>query len=113
MSLRSANFASLPVLTQDSQGPQTVAPDQALTAAQILCIGQVLVAEESASKNWYKTGKTDIPVFSSARDRPVKPLSEYSSVIANMKSNSQILLYVKPESVMAAKQIIGKLTEKP
>src|SRR5450631_2673451 len=42
MSLRSANFASLPVLTQDSQGPQTVASDQALTAAQILCISQVL-----------------------------------------------------------------------
>jgi len=31
MSLRSANFASPPVLTQDSQGPQTVAPDPALT----------------------------------------------------------------------------------
>jgi len=42
MSLRSANSASLPVLTQDSQGPQTVAPDHALTAAQILCIGQVI-----------------------------------------------------------------------
>jgi len=69
----------------------------------------MLVAEEPASKNWYKTGKTDIAVFSDARDRPVKPLSGYSSVIANIKSNNQILLYVRPENVMAAKEVIGKL----
>lgn len=43
MSLRSANFASLPVLTQDSQGPQTVCPDQVLTPAQILCIVEVIM----------------------------------------------------------------------
>jgi uncharacterized protein len=73
-------------------------------------LGAMLVAEESAGKNWYKTGKTDIAVFSDARDRPVKPLSEYSSVIGNMKSNNQILLYVKPEDVKASKEVIKKLT---
>jgi hypothetical protein len=51
MSLRSANFASLPVLTQDSQGPQTVASDQALTAAQILCIAQVEHNMESSNRH--------------------------------------------------------------
>jgi hypothetical protein len=72
----------------------------------------MLVAEESASKNWYKTGKTDIPVFSDSRDRRVAPLSRYSSMIANMKSNSQVLLYAKPENATAAKAVVGKVLGK-
>lgn len=39
MSLRSANFATPPVLTQDSQGPQTVERFRPLSADQFLCIG--------------------------------------------------------------------------
>jgi hypothetical protein len=68
----------------------------------------MLVAEESASKSWYKTGKADIAVFSETRDKPVAPLSRYSSVIANMKSNNQILLYVKPEEVTPAREAVRK-----
>jgi len=75
-------------------------------------LGSMIVAEESASKNWYKTGKTDIPVFSDSRDRPVAPLSHYSSVIASMKSNNQVLLYAKPENVTAAKEAVGKVLGK-
>jgi hypothetical protein len=75
-------------------------------------LGPVLVAEESASKNWYKTGKADIPVFGEGRDKTVAPLSSYSSVIANMKSNSQVRLYVKPEDVAAANDAVGKALER-
>jgi uncharacterized protein len=66
-------------------------------------LGNLLAAEEPASKSWYKTGKTDIPVVSDARERTVSPLSSYSSVIASIKSNNQVLLYAKPEDVPKAK----------
>jgi hypothetical protein len=41
MSLRSVTFATPPVLTQDSQGPQTVDPLTPPLADQILCIRRV------------------------------------------------------------------------
>jgi hypothetical protein len=43
MSLRSVTFATPPVLTQDSQGPQTVDPLTPRLADQILCIRRVLL----------------------------------------------------------------------
>jgi hypothetical protein len=43
MSLRSVTFATPPVLTQDSQGPQTVDPLTPRLADQILCIRRVVV----------------------------------------------------------------------
>ncbi len=72
-------------------------------------LGAMLASEESASKSWYKTGKTDIAVVSDTRAKRIAPLSQYSSVIANMKSNNQILLYVKPEDVETAKQAVEKI----
>jgi uncharacterized protein len=75
-------------------------------------LGTMLVAEESAGKNWYKTGMTDIPIFSDTRDKLVAPLSRYSSVIANMKSNNQVLLYARPENVTAAKEAVGRVLGK-
>jgi HD superfamily phosphohydrolase len=71
-------------------------------------LGPMLVAEAAAGKSWYKTGKTDIPVYSDIRAMRVAPLSDYSSFIANMRSNNQILFYVKPEEVTAAKAAIRK-----
>ena len=72
-------------------------------------LGSLLADEEPAGKSWYKTGKTDIPVVSEARERSVSPLSTYSSVIASIKSNNQILLYAKPEDVPAAKAAIERV----
>ncbi len=72
------------------------------------CMGTMLVAEEHAGKSWYKTGVTDIPVLSDTRDRKVQPLSKYSSVIASIKSNNQVLLYAKPEDAEAAKAAIER-----
>jgi hypothetical protein len=69
-------------------------------------LGVLLAAEEPAGKSWYKTGKTDIPVVSDARERTVSPLSNYSSVIASIKSNNQVLLYSKPEDVSAARKAV-------
>ena len=75
-------------------------------------LGPLLAAEAPAGKSWYKTGKADIPVFSETRDKTVAPLSHYSSVIANIKSNNQVLLYVKPDDVTHAKKLIGKVLGK-
>jgi HD superfamily phosphohydrolase len=72
-------------------------------------LGSMLASEESANKSWYKTGKTDIAVISDTGAKKVAPLSQRSSVIANMKSNNQTLLYVKPEDVLAAKQAIQEI----
>ena len=72
-------------------------------------LGPTVVAEGSAGKSWYKTGKTDIAVLSDSRDRQVAPLSRYSSVVANMKTNNQILLYVKPEDVEGAKKTVDRV----
>lgn len=71
-------------------------------------LGNLLVAEEHAGKSWYKTGKSDIPVVSDARERAVSPLSRYSSVIASIKSNNQVLLYARPEDVSAARGAVER-----
>jgi len=58
-------------------------------------LGNLLVAEETATKSWYKSGSDDIPVLSKVRTPRVQPLSEYSKVIAGMmEKNNQALLYV-------------------
>jgi hypothetical protein len=66
-------------------------------------LGDLLVAEESAKKSWYKTGSTDIPVSSSDH---VRPLSKYSKAIENMRENNQVKLYVDKASKAEAKKRI-------
>ena len=84
-----------------------------VTLGQIrAALGAMLAAEEPANKNWYKTDKTDIPVFNETGDKTVAPLSYYSSVVANMKANNQVLLYVKPEDRTAATEAVGKVLGK-
>jgi HD superfamily phosphohydrolase len=58
-------------------------------------LGDLLVAEEHASKSWYKTGSPDIPVIRKSGKARVSSLSEFSNPIKNLKANNQILLYVK------------------
>jgi len=72
----------------------------------------LVVAEEPAEKSWYKTGPLDIPVLSDIGKNIVSPLSKHSSVVANMKSNNQVFLYVKPEDVPKAKQIVDEVFKK-
>lgn len=74
-------------------------------------LGELVVAEESAEKSWYKTGSNDIPVISSMGEARVKPLSLHSNVVANIRPSSQVLLYVNPEDVPKAKQLVNEVVK--
>lgn len=74
-------------------------------------LGGLLAAEEAASKSWYKTGTTDIPVLDELDEKSVKPLSDYSDVVRNLHPNNQVLLYVKPEHVAEAQKIVQEVRE--
>jgi HD superfamily phosphohydrolase len=71
-------------------------------------LGPLLVSEEPAGKSWYKTGKTDIPVVREGKEHTVIPLSQFSSVIASIKSNNQVLLYAKSEEASAARAAVNE-----
>jgi uncharacterized protein len=72
-------------------------------------LGTLLAAEESAAKSWYKVGQEDIPVVSETKEESVRPLSDYSSMVANLQPNSQVLLYARSEEADEARQRIATL----
>jgi len=72
-------------------------------------LGDRLVAEESASKSWYKTGVPDIPVVSDIDQKTVQPLSEHSNVVANLRGNNQVFLYVRPEDFSSSKSAVEEV----
>ncbi len=74
-------------------------------------LGHLVVAIEEASKNWYKTGETDIPVVSDVDSATVLPLSRFSSVIRDMKPNNQLLLYALPEEIGNANSIVKEVLD--
>jgi len=74
-------------------------------------LGALLAAEELASKSWYKTGRPDIPVVDDDNPKAVLPLSKYSNVVANLKANNQVFLYVKPEDVVKSRELIREVSE--
>jgi HD superfamily phosphohydrolase len=74
-------------------------------------LGEILKDVEEAAKNWYKTGPTDIPIVNDVDPTIVKPLSEHSSVVKNMKASNQVMLYVSPEHAEQAHQIVTKEVE--
>jgi HD superfamily phosphohydrolase len=78
-----------------------------------VALQKLIVAEESATKSWYKTGRTDIPVISETKRGEVAPLSSYSGVVSNLKSNNQTLLYVELENVGPAKEILERIGTQP
>ena len=61
-------------------------------------------AEECAEKSWYKVGATDIAVVSDSGKRRVKPLSAYSSVVANVKPIGKVMLFVDAKDATAARE---------
>jgi uncharacterized protein len=73
-------------------------------------LGALIVAEESASKSWYKTGTPDIRVIGETKGP--SPLSKYSSVLANLKANNQVLLYVRPEHSGDARKKLNEVLKK-
>ena len=76
-------------------------------------LGSLVVAEERAEKSWYKLGNTDIPIVSDNPDRPVAPLSQYSSVVANLKSIGKIMLYCRRDEVEKARIRAKQILEGP
>jgi HD superfamily phosphohydrolase len=71
-------------------------------------LGNLLVAEETAKKRWYKTGDTDIPVVSEFGSSHIQPLSKYSKAIEGMKENNQVILYVDAASRQEAERLLGR-----
>ena len=66
------------------------------------------MTEEPASKaSWYKTGTPDVPVVNERKE--IAPLSEHSSVLANLKANNQVRVYALPENAEKARNIIEVL----
>lgn len=76
-------------------------------------LGELIVAEVSAEKSWYKAGPSDILVVSEAEENRVVLLSLHSSVIGSLKSNAQVLLYVKPEDAAAARRKKAEMPPAP
>ena len=73
-------------------------------------LGRLVVADESASKSWYKKGPTDIPVVDEHDTKDVRPLSKYSSVVRGMSSINQTFLYVEPEKLTLAENKVREVT---
>lgn len=72
-------------------------------------LGALIVAEVSAEKSWYKAGPSDILVMREAENNGVTLLSLYSPIIGSLKSNAQVLLYVKPEDASVAREKVAAL----
>ena len=60
-------------------------------------LGKLVAAEIPAENSWYKTGSSDIPIFTENPARERKPLSSFSSVASSIKPSNQSRLYVKAE----------------
>lgn len=73
-------------------------------------LGGLVAAEEPASKSWYKTGTPDIRVVTESKGS--SPLSKLSNVVANLKANNQVLLYVCPENANVARKKLKEVLKK-
>ncbi len=71
-------------------------------------LGDLLAADEPASKSWYKKGIADIPILSDIRQNEVLPLSRYSKAIERMQGNNETFLYVRPEQRDEARKRIER-----
>jgi uncharacterized protein len=70
-------------------------------------LGDLVLAEIPAKKNWYKPTDTDIPVYSAILSPHVKPLSNYSQVIACMKESNQFRLFVDASARDKAMKLVN------
>ncbi|MBI1903812.1 MAG: HD domain-containing protein [Planctomycetia bacterium] len=60
-------------------------------------LGDLVKAEESAKKSWYKVGPADIPVVADNARCDVLPLSRFSTFVAKMKPVGKVMLYCRRE----------------
>ena len=73
---------------------------------------ELIVAEETADKSWYKLGQTDISIVSDNPGRNVAPLSKYSSVVQQLRPIGKVMLFCLKEKVVAARERIQKVMER-
>ena len=73
-------------------------------------LGKLLKAEAPATKSWYKMRERDIPIISESGQGTVTSLSDHSSVIGNMETNNQTLLYVDQKDLSKARNIVNTVT---
>lgn len=60
-------------------------------------LGDLLAADIPAEKSWYKTGPADVQILALSPRIEIKPLSTYSSVVANIQPVRAVRLYARPE----------------
>jgi uncharacterized protein len=94
------------------KSPEVSSPDD-LAFFELLKqkLGGILKDVEEATKSWYKTGPLDIPIVNDVDPTIVKPLSEHSSVVRNMKASNQAMLYVSLEDAEEANKIVREEVE--
>lgn len=71
-------------------------------------LGAIVQAEQKAEKSWYKVGIPDIPVRSDNPGQPVRPLSAYSNMLAQLRPSRMVMLYCRKEDKESAREIVEK-----
>jgi len=77
--------------------------DDRLSQARAL-LETLNVVEKTAGKSWYKTASEDIAVRQ--KDGRIRPLSEHSNVVKELKPSRQTLLYVPPNQREEARRLL-------
>lgn len=74
-------------------------------------LGPLVVHVADSAKSWYKLGAPEIPVLDKrGENQVVKSLSQYSRIVRSIEAMSgEILLYVRPEDVPTAIELINKV----
>jgi hypothetical protein len=75
-------------------------------------LGPLIRAEGPAEKSWYKVGEPDIPIIGDNPGRAVMPLSQYSTVVGNLKPIRKVMLFSRPEDAAEARNRVRQLTER-
>jgi uncharacterized protein len=72
-------------------------------------VNEFIVAKEEAGKSWYKIDRTDIPIVSETDGGKIRPLSEYSPMVKNLRPIRRISLYALPEKADETRASIGEI----
>ena len=91
--------------------PEIPKPKDRAALECVRALGDLLKAEEHAEKSWYKVGSADIPVASGDK-KTIKPLSDYSSVVAGIKPIRKVMLFVDQKNPDTACGKIGAIQTK-
>jgi HD superfamily phosphohydrolase len=76
-------------------------------------VNEFIVAKEEAGKSWYKIDRTDIPIVSETDGGKIRPLSEYSPMVKNLRPIRRISLYALPEKADETRASIGEILKTP